>query len=211
SKVLILDEPTSSLDREEVAVLMRVMRRLADSGTALVFISHFLEQVYGICDRMTVLRNGRLVGEWATADLPENELIGHMLGREVEALAGIEQRTAEHEPAGAEPLLSATGLGRKGSIAPFDLEIHPGEVVGLAGLLGSGRTETARLIAGADRHDSGGLEFDGRRVTGHNPRTAAARGIGFCPENRKTEGLVGDLTVAENMILAMQASRGWAR
>jgi monosaccharide-transporting ATPase len=211
SKVLILDEPTSSLDREEVAVLMRVMRRLADSGTALVFISHFLEQVYGICDRMTVLRNGKLVGEWATADLPENELIGHMLGREVEALAGIEQRAAEHEPTGAEPLLSATGLGRKGSIAPFDLEVHPGEVVGLAGLLGSGRTETARLIAGADRHDSGSLEFDGRRVSGHNPRTAAARGIGFCPENRKTEGLVGDLTVAENMILAMQASRGWAR
>ncbi|WP_026930961.1 sugar ABC transporter ATP-binding protein [Glycomyces tenuis] len=211
AKVLILDEPTSSLDREEVAVLLRVMRTLADNGCALVFISHFLDQVYEICDRMTVLRNGRLVGEWATAELPENELIGHMLGREIEALEALERRSSAGGAAEAAPLVSAKGLGRKGAIAPFDLDIREGEVVGLAGLLGSGRTETVRLIAGADRHDSGAIEFDGRRLGGHNPRTAAARGIGFCPENRKTEGLVGELTVAENMILAMQASRGWAR
>ncbi|GAB3645433.1 sugar ABC transporter ATP-binding protein [Glycomyces tarimensis] len=212
AKVLILDEPTSSLDRDEVAVLLRVMRKLADGGTALVFISHFLDQVYEICDRMTVLRNGRLVGEWATAELPESELIGHMLGREVEAFNAIGAQAHRHRPSDdTAPLLAAKGLGRRGSVAPFDLDIREGEVVGLAGLLGSGRTETARLIAGADRHDSGELVFAGRRLSGHNPRTAAARGIGFCPENRKTEGLVGDLTVAENMILAMQASRGWAR
>ncbi len=211
AKVLILDEPTSSLDREEVAVLLRVMRSLADSGCAMVFISHFLDQVYEICDRMTVLRNGTLVGEWATADLPENELIGHMLGREVETLDALDRRRPHDRPAQSTPLVSAAGLGRKGAVAPFDLDIHEGEVIGLAGLLGSGRTETARLIAGADRHDTGTIAFDGRRIGGHSPRTAAARGIGFCPENRKTEGLVGDLTVAENMILAMQASRGWAR
>jgi galactofuranose transport system ATP-binding protein len=212
AKVLILDEPTSSLDRDEVAVLLGLMRRLAaERGTAMVFISHFLEQVYDICDRMTVLRNGKLVGEWATADLPESELIGHMLGREAAALEQLERSVAGHEVADEAPLLSAKGLGRKGSIAPYDLDVRRGEVIGLAGLLGSGRTETVRLIAGADRADSGSLSFDGEKVGGHNPRTAAARGIAFCPENRKTEGLVGDLTVAENMILAMQAARGWAR
>ncbi|HEY1095038.1 MAG TPA: sugar ABC transporter ATP-binding protein [Glycomyces sp.] len=212
AKVLILDEPTSSLDRDEVAVLLGLMRRLAaERGTAMVFISHFLDQVYDICDRMTVLRNGRLVGEWATADLPESELIGHMLGREAAALEQLERSVAGHEIADETPLLSAKGLGRKGSIAPYDLDVRRGEVVGLAGLLGSGRTETVRLIAGADRADSGTLSFDGAKVGGHNPRTAAGRGIAFCPENRKTEGLVGELTVAENMILAMQAARGWAR
>jgi galactofuranose transport system ATP-binding protein len=151
------------------------------------------------------------VGEWATADLPESELIGHMLGREAAALEQLERSVAGHEVADEAPLLSAKGLGRKGSIAPYDLDVRRGEVIGLAGLLGSGRTETVRLIAGADRADSGSLSFDGESVKGHNPRTAAARGIAFCPENRKTEGLVGDLTVAENMILAMQAARGWAR
>ncbi|HEX2145016.1 MAG TPA: sugar ABC transporter ATP-binding protein, partial [Glycomyces sp.] len=211
AKVLILDEPTSSLDRGEVKVLLNVMRRLADDGVAMVFISHFLDQVYEICDRMTVLRNGKLVGEWATSQLPESELIGHMLGREADTLEQIERTAASHEVAVDEVLVEATALGRKGSIAPYDLRVNRGEVVGLAGLLGSGRTETVRLIAGADRADSGRLLFDGKSTGGHNPRTAAARGIAFCPENRKTEGLVGDLTVAENMILAMQASRGWAR
>lgn len=215
AKVLILDEPTSSLDRDEVAVLLGVMRRLAENGTAMVFISHFLDQVYEICDRMTVLRNGQLVGEWATADLPENALIGHMLGREAATLEQIERTAAAHHVEDEAPLVRATGLGRKGSITPYDLEVRRGEVVGLAGLLGSGRTETVRLIAGADRADSGSLVFDGEAtgsgLQSHNPRTASARGIAYCPENRKTEGLVGDLTVAENMILAMQASRGWAR
>ncbi|WP_030144649.1 sugar ABC transporter ATP-binding protein [Glycomyces sp. NRRL B-16210] len=211
AKVLILDEPTSSLDRDEVAVLLGVMRRLAAEGVAMVFISHFLDQVYEIADRMTVLRNGRLIGSWDTADLGENALIGHMLGREAAELEQIERVAAAHHVEDETPLAEAKGLGRKGSIAPFDLAIRRGEVVGLAGLLGSGRTETARLLAGADRADAGTLEFDGKRLTGHNPRTAAARGIAFCPENRKTEGLVGDLTVGENMILAMQAARGWAR
>lgn len=211
AKVLILDEPTSSLDRDEVAVLLGVMRRLAAKGTAMVFISHFLDQVYEICDRMTVLRNGTLVGEWPTAELPQNALIGHMLGREAATLEQIERTAAAHHVEDEEPLIEAVGLGRKGSIAPYDLSVRRGEVVGLAGLLGSGRTETVRLIAGADRADSGELRFEGAKTGGHNPRTAAARGIAYCPENRKTEGLVGDLTVAENMILAMQASRGWAR
>ncbi|WP_100447062.1 sugar ABC transporter ATP-binding protein [Glycomyces xiaoerkulensis] len=211
AKVLILDEPTSSLDRDEVEVLMRVMRKLAGDGVAMVFISHFLDQVYEVCDRMTVLRNGKLVGDWDTDALPENELIGHMLGREVETLEAIEHRPDRWPPGDAAPLVSAEGLGRRGSIAPFDLDVREGEVVGLAGLLGSGRTETARLIAGADRHDSGSLSLDGSKLRGHNPRTAAARGIGFCPENRKTEGLVPDLSVAENIVLAMQAARGWAR
>jgi galactofuranose transport system ATP-binding protein len=211
ARVLILDEPTSSLDRDEVAILMRVMRKLADQGVALVFITHFLDQVYEICDRITVLRNGTRIGEWAAADLPEGQLVAHMLGREVEALDAIGEQAQRQHPEDTLPLLTASGLGKRGSIAPFDLEVRPGEVLGLAGLLGSGRTETARLLAGADHADQGDLFIDGKKYGRHNPRTAAAAGIGFCPENRKTEGLVGDLTVAENMILAMQASRGWAR
>ncbi|MFC4335511.1 sugar ABC transporter ATP-binding protein [Salininema proteolyticum] len=210
AKVLVLDEPTSSLDQDEVRRLLDTMRRLADDGTALVFISHFLDQVYDVCDRMTVLRNGTLVGEWPTADLPEADLIGRMLGRESTSLAGLEERRREREPRD-EVLLSATALGRKGAVEPFTVDLRRGEVLGLAGLLGSGRTETARLLAGADPADAGTLAVDGRTRRGHNPRNAIAAGIAYCSENRKTEGLLPDLTVAENITVALQASLGWAR
>jgi monosaccharide-transporting ATPase len=208
-RVLILDEPTSSLDHDEVQVLFGLIRRLKATGVAILFVSHFLEQVYEICDRMTVLRNGRLVGEHLVADVRRVELVRMMLGREMEELAELEEEraTVERGPA----LLQAEGLGRKNSIAPFDLEVHAGEVVGLAGLLGSGRTELARLLFGADHADTGQLRIDGKPVSLRGPHTAIARGIAFCSENRKAEGLVPDLTVRENIILAMQAARGWTR
>ncbi|GAB6899071.1 sugar ABC transporter ATP-binding protein [Kineosporia succinea] len=210
AKVLILDEPTSSLDASEVAQLFSVMRRLKSQGVAIVFVSHFLDQVYEIADRMTVLRNGKLVGEYRTAELPQMQLVERMIGKELSTLEDLEK-----QPTGqgrrAEPLLEADGLGRKGGIAPFTLNIHAGEIVGLAGLLGSGRTELARLLFGADRSDSGSLTVDGRPVTLRGPRAAMSKGIAFSSENRRTEGVVGDLTVRENIILALQASRGWLR
>ena len=208
-RVLILDEPTSSLDADEVAELFRIMRVLRDDGVAILFVSHFLEQVYQISDRMTVLRNGRLVTERITAETSRLDLVSAMLGRELGVLAELEQRehTADDRPV----LLRAKGVGRKGAIEPFDLDIRAGEVVGLAGLLGSGRTELARLLFGADRHDSGELRFDGKPLRLRGPRQAIGAGIGFCSEDRKGEGLVADLSVRDNLVLAMQAARGWTR
>ncbi|GAB2451232.1 sugar ABC transporter ATP-binding protein [Xylanimonas ulmi] len=212
-RVLVLDEPTSSLDADEVERLFRVVRRLRDDGVAILFVSHFLEQVYAISDRMTVLRNGRLVGEFRTAELPRRELVRHMIGGSLEVLEQIDQapRRAVVAGAGARPVLQAVGLGRKGAIQPFDLDVHTGEVVGLAGLLGSGRTELARLLTGADRADSGRLRVDGRAVRFGAPRAALRRKIAYSSEDRKGEGIVGDLTVRENIVLALQADRGWAR
>jgi galactofuranose transport system ATP-binding protein len=184
------------------------MRKLKDEGMAIVFVSHFLDQVYAVSDRMTVLRNGKRVGEWTTAELPQNELVSKMLGHEAETLEALDERPLKKVDHEVTPVVRAEQAGRKGAIAPFDLEIRPGEVVGLAGLLGSGRTELARLFFGADHADEG-------RVVAttpiKNPRVAMHEGIGFLPENRKTEGLVLELTIRENIILAMQAARGWTK
>ena len=211
--VLILDEPTSSLDAREVAELFTVIRQVRDRGVAVLFVSHFLEQVYEISDRITVLRNGQLVGEYLTPELPRLQLISKMIGRELATLEALEEGTrrdaGERTEGGA--FLSATGLGRTGSVAPYDLEIHPGEVLGLAGLLGSGRTELARLLYGADRSDSGTLKINGTPIKLRNPRVALDNKIAFASENRKAEGLVGDLTVRANIVLAMQAARGWLK
>ncbi|MFI5938229.1 sugar ABC transporter ATP-binding protein [Actinoplanes sp. NPDC051494] len=213
AKVLILDEPTSSLDASEVAQLFAVLRRLKGDGVAILFVSHFLDQVYEIADRMTVLRNGRLVGEWRTAELSQVQLVTRMIGKELEALEELEEQPREsaRELERGQPIIRAEGLGRTGAIAPFDLTIHQGEVVGLAGLLGSGRTELARLLFGADRPDTGKVEIDGTAITLRGPRTAMAKGLAFSSENRRTEGVVGELTVRENIILALQATRGWTR
>ncbi|MFC3687101.1 sugar ABC transporter ATP-binding protein [Aquipuribacter hungaricus] len=213
ARLLILDEPTSSLDAEEVAQLFAVMRTLRDRGVAILFVSHFLEQVYAVSDRMTILRNGKLVGEYRTAELPRMQLVSKMIGTSLEVLEELEEnpRRSAATREGATPYLQAIGLGRRGSVQPFDLDVYPGEVVGLAGLLGSGRTELARLLAGADRPDAGEVKVEGRPVRLRTPRTALGHDIAFSSESRKTEGIVGDLTVRENIVLAMQAERGWAR
>ncbi|GAA1105972.1 ATP-binding cassette domain-containing protein [Nocardiopsis metallicus] len=166
--------------------------------------------MYEIADRMTVLRNGALVGEYLPQETDRLELVSAMLGRELGTLEEVERRSEERSP-GTAPVLTARGLGRTGAIAPFDLEIHAGEVVGLAGLLGSGRTETARLLFGADRADSGTLSVDGRRVRPRGPRPMIARGVALCSEDRKAEGVIADLTVRDNLVLALQAARGWMR
>ncbi|WP_444664750.1 sugar ABC transporter ATP-binding protein [Cellulomonas sp. CW35] len=214
AKVLILDEPTSSLDKAEVAELFTIVRQLRDSGVAILFVSHFLEQIYEISDRMTILRNGRFVGEYLTAELPRIELISKMLGRASDELAAIEagaQRVAHDDERGT-PLLSAVRLGRSGSVEPVDLEVYEGEIVGFAGLLGSGRTELARLLYGADKPDAGELTVFGEQVRSAAPLSSLKNGVAYSTEDRKKEGIIGDLTVRENIALAIQANRGiWRR
>ncbi|MFH8898390.1 sugar ABC transporter ATP-binding protein [Streptomyces coeruleorubidus] len=209
TKVLVLDEPTSSLDRDEVLELFRLMRQLRDEGVAILFVSHFLDQIYEVCDRMTVLRNGTLVGEHLVRDLDQVGLIELMIGKALDQLEELHEHQLRSDV--GETLVKAEGLGRTGGIAPFDLEINKGEVLGLAGLLGSGRTELARLLFGADQPDNGKVTIGGKQVSMSAPNDAIAAGVAFCSENRKSEGLVPDLTVRENIILALQAARGWTR
>ena len=213
AEVLVLDEPTSSLDVKEVAELMAVIRQVRDKGVAVLFVSHFLDQTYQISDRITVLRNGELVGEYLTRELPRLQLVSKMIGKDLAVLEELEKGTKREAfdriEGGA--FLSAKGLGRGGSIEPYDLDIHPGEIVGLAGLLGSGRTELVRLLYGADRSDSGSTAIAGHDIKLRSPRLALNQKIAFASENRKAEGLISDLSVRANIVLAMQAERGWVR
>jgi monosaccharide-transporting ATPase len=210
--ILILDEPTSSLDADEVAELFRVIRRLKSNGVAILFVSHFLDQVYEVSDRLTVLRNGELVGEYMIEDILRIELVHKMLGKELSEFGEVERKMrASLDDEDLIPLVDAVGLGRRGSIAPTDLKIYESEVIGLAGLLGSGRTELARLLAGADRADRGTVKVDGDSTALRTPRTAINRRIAYSSENRRTEGVIDDLTVRENIVLALQADRGWFR
>jgi len=210
AKILILDEPTSSLDANETQQLFSVMKKLKADGVGIIFITHFLGQVYEVSDRITILRNGSLVGTFETKSLPRVELIAKMIGR---SLADLDEMTTikfeSSKRIESEALLKAVELGRSGDISPFDLELHAGEVVGLAGLLGSGRTEMASLLFGTEKPDAGELIMDGDKVTDHSPRGSLKRGVALCPEDRKAEGIVEDLSVRENIILAIQANLGW--
>ncbi|HZU94576.1 MAG TPA: sugar ABC transporter ATP-binding protein [Microbacterium sp.] len=212
AKVLILDEPTSSLDAAEVEGLFAVMRTLRDQGVAILFVSHFLDQIYAISDRLTVLRNGQYVGEYLTRDLDRHALISKMIGKDLDALKSLggNRRTTPRD-ADEASFLSASGISRTGAVNATDLDIRPGEVVGFAGLLGSGRTELARLLYGADRSESGQITVKGRKVDLTSPSAALSQRIAFSTENRRDEGIIGDLTIRENIILAVQAKRGWAR
>jgi simple sugar transport system ATP-binding protein len=211
-RVLILDEPTSSLDAAEVQTLLRVVRGLRDRGVAILFVSHFLEQVFEIADRMTVLREGRFVGEYLADDLDHADLISKMIGEDIAALKALRsERLAHHYSASGDPTLRASALGRRGTLDPTDLELSRGEVVGFAGLHGSGRTELARLMGGAERADSGELWVDGVRVHLRSPGAALRSRIALSTENLREEGIIGGLTARENIVLALQAMRGWSR
>jgi galactofuranose transport system ATP-binding protein len=213
SKILILDEPTSSLDESEVNQLFKVLRKLRDDGMAIIFITHFLDQTYEISDRITILKNGMLNGEFKTENLPKLELIARMLGKELSEFS-LTKKMNESKKVfaksgnGSSYLLKIKGLGRRGSIAPFDLDLATGEVVGLAGLLGSGRTEIARLIFGIDSAEQGAVYIKGKKKNMSSPRVAIMAGMGFCSEDRKNEGILADLTIRENIILALQGKNG---
>ena len=205
-QVLILDEPTSSLDDEEVEKLFTLMRKLKDQGVGIIFVTHFLEQVYAVCDRITVLRNGTLVGEYEIADLPRVKLVAKMMGKDFDDLADIKSDHNKLEE--FIPVVEAQGVGRKGSIKPFDFVANKGEVVGLTGLLGSGRSELVRAIYGADKPDSGKIIVNGKEAKINAPIDAMKLGMAYLPEDRKKDGIIADLSVRENIIIALQAKRG---
>jgi len=207
-KVLILDEPTASLDRNEVERLFEVIGELKRSGLAIIFITHFLDQVFAIADRVTVLRNGQLVETRLLDSLNRTDVVRLMLGKDI-AFNGATD--LEPDATHGEVLLDFTGYGRKGTVHPFDLTIHKGEVIGVAGLLGSGRTELARIMFGADPADQGSVRVDGAISTIRNTTEAISHRFGFCPEDRKAEGIFGDLSVRENIVIALQGKLGWFR
>nr|WP_093043988.1 sugar ABC transporter ATP-binding protein [Thalassobacillus cyri] len=209
AKVLILDEPTSSLDLNEVRKLFSVIRKLKNDGLCIVFISHFLDQIYEITDRLTVLRNGEWIGEYKTESLPRYELISKMIGKEFNNSKSITDNLALTNKGDYETVLAAEQLSKTGKIQPFNLELRKGEIMGLAGLLGSGRSELARLLFGADKADSGTVRIKGKKVYLNSPKQAIANNIAFSSENRKSEGIISDLSIRENMILAVQGRKGW--
>ena len=211
-RVLILDEPTSSLDDDEVEKLFVLMRRLRDEGVGIIFVTHFLEQVYAVCDKITVLRDGKFVGEYNAADLPKVELVSKMLGKDLNKLSDIDKsQQAEQESNGEAPVFEAEGLVSNAGIAPFDFSIKKGEVNGFTGLLGSGRSESVRAIFGADSITGGTVRMNGKTVKIRKPLDAMKHGISYLPEDRKHDGIIGDLSVKDNIILALQVMRGMFR
>ncbi len=205
ARVLVLDEPTASLDAAEVETLFGVVRGLKDAGVGIIFITHFLDQVYALADTISVLRNGVRVTEAPAAQLSRRELVHAMLGRELE-------QTQAERPApvatGAVPLARAQNLAQR-TLAPFNLEFHAGEIVGAAGLLGSGRTETALVLFGAEPATSGVREIRGQATRLSSPRDAIRLGLGYLAEDRKRDGIFATLSLRENIVIALQARRGW--
>ena len=203
AQLVIMDEPTSSLDEREVAVLFDVMRRLRAEGVAVIFVGHRLDELYRVCDRVTVMRDGRTVMISPMADIGKLNLIAAMLGRDLETVRAHSTGFSAAHAAAGEVVLSAEGLriGRK--VRDARVEVRERQIVGLAGLLGSGRTEVARAIFGADPPDAGTIEISGRPVSPQEPAEAIALGVGYCSEDRKADGIVPDMSVRENMTLGI--------
>ncbi|MEM5767307.1 MAG: sugar ABC transporter ATP-binding protein [Bacillota bacterium] len=210
-KVLILDEPTSSLDDQEVAMLFSLMRDLKSRGVGIIFVTHFLEQVYEVCDRITVLRNGELVGEYQIKDLPQVELVSKMMGKELDDLSGLNKKESSSVDTARTPVYEAAGLSSEVRSKPFDFKIYKGEVNGFTGLLGSGRSESVRAVFGADRVTGGRVRMNGKPIKISKPIHAMKNGIAYLPEDRKNDGIIADLSVRDNMILALQTMKGFFR
>lgn len=212
-KVLILDEPTSSLDENEVEKLFTLMRNLREKGVGIIFVTHFLDQVYEVCDKITVLRDGQLVGEYVIEELPRVKLVAKMLGKELDDMSDIKSEALEYkgDDASKVPVFEAEGLQSNAGIKPFDFYINKGEVNGFTGLLGSGRSECVRAVFGADRVINGKVKVNGKKVKINKPIDAMKNGIAYLPEDRKIDGIIGDLSVRENIILALQVLKGFFR
>ena len=206
AKVLILDEPTSSLDDNEVKLLFDVMNELKAEGMGIIFITHFLDQVFAVCDRLTILRNGTLVGTYDIQGITKLELVTMMIGKDMDVIFNLKR--AEVAPDAPE-MLKTENLGAPGQIQNVNLSLRKGELMGFAGLLGSGRTETAELIFGAVPATEGTETVNGKRVTIGKPIDAINAKLAFCPEDRKRDGIIGDLSIRENIALALQARRGF--
>ena len=209
-KVLILDEPTSSLDESEVEKLFRLMRDLKAKGVGIIFVTHFLDQVYEVCDKITVLRDGKLVGEYVIEDLPRVQLVSKMLGKDLDDMSDIKSEASIYEGEGAgQDVIECEKLCSNAGIKPFDFHIRKGEVNGFTGLLGSGRSECVRAIFGADHVIGGTVKKNGKPVKISKPIDAMKNGIAYLPEDRKVDGIVADLSVRENIILALQVMKGF--
>ena len=209
-KILILDEPTSSLDEDEVKKLFTLMRELKARGVGIIFITHFIDQVYEISDTITVLRNGELIGEYQTSTLPQIELISKMMGK---ALGDVSEMKRQHQfkSESSVPVFEAMALSSAGGVRPFNFTIEKGEVNGFAGLLGSGRSESVRAIFAADKVTGGEVKINGKKVKLKTPLNAMKKGIGYLPEDRKRDGIIGELSVRDNIILALQVMKGFFR
>lgn len=205
AKLVIMDEPTSSLDESEVQVLFDVIRKLKATGVSIIFISHRMDEIYTICDRVTVLRDGSLVGQWELKNLSRMELISHMIGRSLEECSSRDHNATldKQGDKNRQYTVKIRHLKRGRAINGISFDVAKGEVLGLAGLLGSGRTEIVRSIFGADRYDEGEIEFEGKVAKFSSPYDAIKAGIGFCSENRKTEGIIPNMSVRENITIAL--------
>ncbi|MDR2576284.1 MAG: sugar ABC transporter ATP-binding protein [Treponema sp.] len=208
-KALILDEPTSSLDDQEVAKLFAVMRDLKSRGVGIIFITHFLDQVYEVCDRITVLFNGRYVGEYKATELPQVQLIAKMMGKELVGLAELHKKEIPSGDDVEAPVYEAVALSSAEGLKPYDFKIRKGEVNGFTGLLGSGRSESVRAIFGADRVTGGMVKINGKKARISKPIDAMKNKIGYLPEDRKNDGIIADLSVRDNIILALQVMKGF--
>lgn len=209
ARVLILDEPTASLDTEEVESLFSILRQLKADGVGIIFVTHFLDQVYSLADRITVLRNGRQVGVFETSTLPRTQLIETMLGKELQEISELPHEDAENETAAS--LFTMNNVTARRSVSEISLDVRHGQTVGLAGLLGSGRTEVCKIAFGIDSYESGEIKLENQPVKLRGAADAIAAGIALSPEDRKAEGIIGPLTIRENIVLALQARRGWWR
>ena len=203
ARLVIMDEPTSSLDEREVAVLFDVMRQLRSEGVAVIFVTHRLDELYQVCDRVTVMRDGRTVMTTRMADVDKLHLIAAMLGRDLETVRTHATGFAAASGKTGDEVLSAEGLriGRK--VRDARVEVRAGQIVGLTGLLGSGRTEVARAVFGADPPDAGTIRLTGKEVTPREPADAIALGVGYCSEDRKADGIIPDMSVRENLTLGI--------
>ena len=198
ASVLVMDEPTAALSGVEVERLFAVARSLRDRGAGILFISHRFDEVFDLCDRITVMRDGRYIQTHRVEDTDVDEIVREMVGRDIAAL--FPKVDAEI----GEPVLEVSGLTRAGVFENIDLTVRAGEIVGLAGLVGAGRTEVARAVFGIDPYDAGSVTMEGRALARHDPRAAIAAGIGFVPEDRRKQGLVMDLSVSRNAALTLR-------